>query len=83
MIKFRCHKCDKKIGVQDVYAGRRVWCPRCGFPTPIPESDHGETDMGKAKESTQYSVVINHSVVNEEAVVDEEGISRRMRLMRG
>lgn len=66
MIKFRCHKCNKKIGVQEGYAGCRVWCPRCGIPTTVPETGRGETNMENAKENTQYSVAVYHGMDNEE-----------------
>ena len=41
MIKFRCSHCDKKIGVPDKYAGKRVKCPQCaqGVSVPEPELD--------------------------------------------
>jgi len=37
MIKFRCQYCDKKIGVPDEYAGKRVKCPRCASAIVVPE----------------------------------------------
>lgn len=40
MIKFRCGHCNQKIGVQDEFAGRRVRCPNCRQPAPVPESEH-------------------------------------------
>lgn len=62
MIKFRCHKCNKKIGVHEIYAGRRVLCPQCSLPTRIPETDYGEANTQNASENTQYSVQIYHGV---------------------
>lgn len=37
MIKFRCGECDKKIGVPETAAGKRVKCPQCGQPARVPE----------------------------------------------
>ncbi|MEM9420534.1 MAG: zinc ribbon domain-containing protein [Planctomycetota bacterium] len=41
MIKFRCHACQKKIGVKPEYAGRAIKCPSCEarltVPTPAAE----------------------------------------------
>jgi hypothetical protein len=37
MIKFFCSKCDKKIGVPDEYAGKKIRCPRCKQPVRVPE----------------------------------------------
>jgi ribosomal protein L40E len=36
MIKFRCGSCDKKIGVPEQAAGKRVRCPSCKEPTRVP-----------------------------------------------
>ena len=66
MIKFRCHNCKKKIGVQELYAGRRARCPQCGIPTRIPETEHGQTDMDNAKEKTQYSIAVYNAMGKEE-----------------
>ncbi len=35
MIKFRCN-CEKKIGVPDEYAGKKVRCPACGTTSIVP-----------------------------------------------
>ena len=37
VIKFRCDKCDKKVGVPYDYAGKRVKCPRCVSALRVPE----------------------------------------------
>jgi hypothetical protein len=37
MIKFYCTRCDKKLGVPDEFAGKRVRCPRCKQPVTVPE----------------------------------------------
>ena len=37
VIKFDCTRCDKKLGVPDEYAGKRVRCPRCKHPVTVPE----------------------------------------------
>ncbi len=36
MIKFRCHHCDKKIGVPENYATKMIKCPQCANPTIVP-----------------------------------------------
>ncbi|MBN2210684.1 MAG: DUF4013 domain-containing protein [Sedimentisphaerales bacterium] len=36
MIKFRCNGCQKKMGVPDDYAGKRVRCPQCQQPVTVP-----------------------------------------------
>ena len=61
MIKFCCHNCKKKIGVQEDYAGKEVWCPTCHIPTLVPEPEEADMDFTKAKENTQYSVFIHRS----------------------
>ncbi len=43
MIKFRCQSCEKKIGVKDEFAGKRVKCPGCGEPVRIPQPEPAET----------------------------------------
>lgn len=35
-IKFRCHRCDKLLGVSARKAGAVVNCPECGAPLQIP-----------------------------------------------
>ena len=65
MIKFCCHNCHKKIGVQDMYAGRKVFCPRCSMPTAIPKIDYGGSKTSNPNENTQYSVKIYHGMANE------------------
>jgi DNA-directed RNA polymerase subunit RPC12/RpoP len=35
MIKFHCSVCNKKLGVPDSYAGKRVKCPQCGSPIEV------------------------------------------------
>jgi hypothetical protein len=37
MIKFNCSSCQKKLGVPDEYAGRRVRCPKCEEPSIVPK----------------------------------------------
>ena len=39
MLKFRCSICDKKIGVPDEYAGKKVKCPQCTNPVVVPEPE--------------------------------------------
>ena len=36
MIKIRCSQCDKKVGVPDESAGKRVKCPQCEAVNEIP-----------------------------------------------
>jgi DNA-directed RNA polymerase subunit RPC12/RpoP len=38
MIKFRCSNCNKKFGVPDDYAGRRIRCNTCDQHTFVPKS---------------------------------------------
>jgi hypothetical protein len=44
MIKFHCEHCDKKLGVPDNYAGKRVRCSQCKntIVVPHPEPEHVE-----------------------------------------
>jgi DNA-directed RNA polymerase subunit RPC12/RpoP len=56
MIKFRCSNCNKKFGVPDDYAGRRIRCNTCDHhtfvPKPVTDSDraaaaeHSQADSG-------------------------------------
>lgn len=43
MIKFRCSECDKKLGVPDSAAGKRVKCPQCGSPARVPADGVSES----------------------------------------
>lgn len=36
MIRIRCSHCDKKLGVPDEAAGKRIKCPQCGTVNVIP-----------------------------------------------
>ena len=36
MIKFRCPRCQQKLGVPDNYAGHRVRCNKCNQPCMVP-----------------------------------------------
>ena len=60
MIKFFCPNCNKKLGVQDDYGGKTVWCPACTNKTAVPvlQADNQKFDMTNANENTQYSVSI-------------------------
>jgi len=62
MIKFRCHNCQQKIGVQDDYGGRQVWCPNCTAATTVPNQKHNAPDMHNPNENTQYSIFICHGM---------------------
>ena len=66
MIKFRCHNCGKKIGVPELYAGRRARCPKCGLPTKIPETYRDDANMDNANEQTQCSVRVYNTMGKEE-----------------
>jgi len=67
MIKFRCQYCNKKIGVQDDYAGKRARCPHCTQIITIP---HPQTDLElyQANENTQYSVFIYNEEENSKSL---------------
>lgn len=39
MVKFRCEHCQKKLGVPDEHAGKRVRCPQCGQPVEVPQPE--------------------------------------------
>jgi DNA-directed RNA polymerase subunit RPC12/RpoP len=39
MIKFHCSSCQKKLGVSDEYAGRRVRCPKCEETSIVPQME--------------------------------------------
>ena len=58
MIKFRCDSCNKKIGVQDDYMGRRVWCPTCNSVAQVPQSPSARIGLADERDSTQYSVFL-------------------------
>ena len=58
MIKFRCQHCRKKIGVQDDYSDKRVWCPQCHLATQVPPAPGDYTELQAAKDRTQYSVFV-------------------------
>lgn len=45
MIKFRCPKCKKKIGVKDDLAGRPAKCPACQMKFRIPLIERDEFEM--------------------------------------
>ena len=45
MIKFRCPNCEKKLGVPDEYAGRRVRCNQCSQPCRVPQPKVREPKM--------------------------------------
>ena len=66
MIKFRCHNCNKKIGVQEDYTGKEVWCPTCHIPTLVPEPDDADLNLTVANDATQYSVFIHHRAADNE-----------------
>ena len=68
MIQFHCHKCNKKIGVLELYAGCRAGCPRCSAHIRIPRINDGETRMGSAKENTQYSLKVYNAMGNGEEI---------------
>lgn len=36
MIKFFCQGCGKKLGAREEIAGKKVKCPGCGKPVPVP-----------------------------------------------
>jgi|GEM_PF-1583476 len=66
MIKFRCQHCNKKIGVQDDYAGKHVWCPQCHLAARVPESGGDSVSLMAAKDRTQYSVFVCRGAREEE-----------------
>ena len=74
MIKFRCQHCSKKIGVQDDYAGKRVWCPKCHQPAQVPDEPGNQDELNAAKERTQYSVFVCRRALDGE---EEEEFSER------
>jgi len=43
-IRFTCPDCDKRLKVEDRFAGRQVDCPRCGTPLLIPKLEELEPD---------------------------------------
>jgi len=58
MIKFRCHNCDKKIGVPENYATKMIKCPQCANPTIVPGVIYEEPAIEQiplADESTSAS----------------------------
>lgn len=65
MIKFRCHNCDKKIGVQEDFAGKQVWCPRCTIPTTVPRPNATNSQSSNPNDKTIYSVFVCHGLSKE------------------
>lgn len=57
MMKFRCQSCNKKLGVQDDYIARRVWCPQCHNAVTVP-SVTGQMSESSENDNTQYSVFL-------------------------
>jgi TM2 domain-containing membrane protein YozV/predicted RNA-binding Zn-ribbon protein involved in translation (DUF1610 family) len=65
MIKIQCSKCQRKLGVKDEAAGKRIKCPECGAVNAVPDGKEGnpldeliaETveNGGKAKTKTSSS----------------------------
>ncbi|MBN1127195.1 MAG: hypothetical protein JXA82_19495 [Sedimentisphaerales bacterium] len=53
MIKFRCVKCNQKMGVKDDWAGKRVRCARCQEPCIVPTPPVDKAD--KAIPTAQYA----------------------------
>ena len=44
MIKFHCTNCDRKIGVPEEYALKRIKCPKCGRAINAPETSEAEKE---------------------------------------
>lgn len=44
MIRFRCHKCTKKIAVSDGWAGKVIKCPKCEIANMIPNPYDPDSD---------------------------------------
>jgi len=44
MIKFHCEHCDKKLGVPEDYAGKRVRCTHCHQPISVPHLPAAEPE---------------------------------------
>ncbi|MBN1817014.1 MAG: hypothetical protein JW828_06610 [Sedimentisphaerales bacterium] len=53
MIKFRCAKCNQKMGVKDDWAGKRVRCARCQEPCVVPSPTASKP--AQAISTTQYT----------------------------
>ncbi|MBN1766444.1 MAG: hypothetical protein JW860_14400 [Sedimentisphaerales bacterium] len=67
MIKFRCHNCNKKLGVQEDFIGRQVWCPKCTVATTVPLPDfNNNQEVYRSKENTQYSVFVCHGMADDD-----------------
>ncbi len=48
MIKFYCPTCDKKIGVPNEFANRRVKCPQCEAAVSVPDPELATTEVSSA-----------------------------------
>ena len=46
MIKFRCSKCNQKIGANEDAIGRSLRCPKCHHVNTIPDARSESTDVG-------------------------------------
>ncbi len=61
VIKFHCHHCNRKLGVADDCAGKRVWCPQCRVLTVVPSPGTGSKRGSNPSEQTVYSVYVCQS----------------------
>jgi DNA-directed RNA polymerase subunit RPC12/RpoP len=57
MIKFRCSHCNKKFGVPDDYAGRRIRCNTCDHHTIVP-GPVTDTTLPPSTQSTPDSIAV-------------------------
>jgi DNA-directed RNA polymerase subunit RPC12/RpoP len=73
MIRFRCSKCGKLLGIDDSEAGKWTRCAKCKQRVLIPMKSQANTGGGKAKSNTQQQVETEDYEVIEDFEVIEEG----------
>ncbi len=63
MIKFRCVKCNQKLGVPDEWSGKRIRCSRCSEPNQVPRPQ-------PSAETTHVSITPSAPVAGDEGTQD-------------
>jgi hypothetical protein len=67
-IRFRCHRCKKKVAVPQGYVGRKVKCPGCNIVTIVPDIPGAEVQTRQnAAQAQQASAQVDQVQAYEEA----------------
>ena len=85
MIKFRCGKCNHKIGVTEGYAGKRVKCPKCGVAVPVPDTGQQEEEIieAQALPDGNHEHVVTPPPVPARVVDDEKSAADQLAALAG